>query len=181
MLSALIGTEHSYPTLLLAKQLVDQRFVHPSPLVLRTTPLKLQRPHQIRTNLSHAYSLRSRRDANIWMACEWCERKRSSRITASMDYTTNQQFVLEFLISKFKLVDQRIIPFLSRNPATSRPSLYGPSSFSQKTTSIKNSPVLFLNFFTVRNFLERARFPRCYPCPRLIRHWGFPDMSWFCN
>ena len=33
MLSALIGTEHSYPTLLLAKQLVDQRFVHPGPLV----------------------------------------------------------------------------------------------------------------------------------------------------
>ncbi len=54
MLSALIGTEHSYPTLLLAKQLVDQRFVHPGPLVLGTTLLKLQRPHQIRTNLSRA-------------------------------------------------------------------------------------------------------------------------------
>ena len=44
MLSALIGTEHSYPTLLLAKQLVDQRFVHPGPLVLGTTPLKLLTP-----------------------------------------------------------------------------------------------------------------------------------------
>ena len=59
MLSALIGTEHSYPTLLLAKQLVDQRFVHPGPLVLGTTLLKLQRPHQIRTNLSRAIERKS--------------------------------------------------------------------------------------------------------------------------
>src|SRR3989338_10171437 len=55
MLSALIRTEHSYLALLLAEQLVDQRFVHPGPLVLRTTLLKYQRPHQIWTNLSHAY------------------------------------------------------------------------------------------------------------------------------
>ena len=54
MLSVLIGTKHSYPALLLAEQLADQRFVHPGPLVLGTTPLKYQRPHQIRTNLSHA-------------------------------------------------------------------------------------------------------------------------------
>ena len=54
MLSALIGTEHSYPALLLAEQLADQRFVHPGPLVLGTTLLKFQRPHQIWTNLSHA-------------------------------------------------------------------------------------------------------------------------------
>ncbi len=54
MLSALIGTEHSYPALLLAEQLADQRFVHSGPLVLGTTPLKYQRPHQIWTNLSHA-------------------------------------------------------------------------------------------------------------------------------
>ena len=54
MLSALIRTEHSYPAVLLAEQLVDQRFVHPGPLVLGTTPLKYQRPHQIWTNLSHA-------------------------------------------------------------------------------------------------------------------------------
>ena len=33
MLSALIGTEHSYPALLLAEQLADQRFVHSGPLV----------------------------------------------------------------------------------------------------------------------------------------------------
>ena len=33
MLSALITTEHSYPAMLLAEQLVHQRFVHPGPLV----------------------------------------------------------------------------------------------------------------------------------------------------
>ena len=33
MLSAFITTEHSYPALPLAEQLVDQRFVHPGPLV----------------------------------------------------------------------------------------------------------------------------------------------------
>ena len=33
MLSALIGTEHSYPAVPLAGQLADQRFVHPGPLV----------------------------------------------------------------------------------------------------------------------------------------------------
>ena len=43
MLSALIATEHSYPAMLLAEQLVHQRFVHPGPLVLGTTPLKYQR------------------------------------------------------------------------------------------------------------------------------------------
>src|SRR5580765_2292892 len=40
MLSAVISTEHSYPALLLAEQLEHQRFVHPGPLVLRTSPLK---------------------------------------------------------------------------------------------------------------------------------------------
>jgi hypothetical protein len=54
MLSVLIGTELSYPALLLAEQPADQRFVHPGPLVLGTTLLKYQRPHQIWTNLSHA-------------------------------------------------------------------------------------------------------------------------------
>jgi len=44
MPSALIRTELSYPALPLAGQLVDQRFVHPGPLVLRTTPLKFQTP-----------------------------------------------------------------------------------------------------------------------------------------
>ncbi len=40
MLSALIPTERSYPAMLLAEQLVHQRFVHSGPLVLRTDPLK---------------------------------------------------------------------------------------------------------------------------------------------
>ena len=34
MLSAVITTEHSYPAMLLAEQLVHQRFVHPGPLVM---------------------------------------------------------------------------------------------------------------------------------------------------
>ena len=50
MLSALITTEHSYRAVPLAGQLVDQRFVHPGPLV--------------------TCSLRSQRDANLRMACE---------------------------------------------------------------------------------------------------------------
>jgi len=33
MLSAVIHSEHSYPAVHLAVQLVDQRFVHPGPLV----------------------------------------------------------------------------------------------------------------------------------------------------
>ena len=40
MLSAVILSEHSYPTVPLARQLVHQRFVHPGPLVLGTDPLK---------------------------------------------------------------------------------------------------------------------------------------------
>ena len=53
MLSALIRTEHSYRAMPLAGQLVDQRFVHPGPLVLGTTPLKCERLQQIEPNLSH--------------------------------------------------------------------------------------------------------------------------------
>ncbi len=34
MLSALIPTQHSYPAMLLAEQLVHHRLVHPGPLVL---------------------------------------------------------------------------------------------------------------------------------------------------
>src|ERR1700720_1901484 len=44
MLSALIPSAHSYPAMPLARQLVDQRCVHPGPLVLRTTPLKFPAP-----------------------------------------------------------------------------------------------------------------------------------------
>ena len=53
MLSALIRTKHSYPAMLLAEQLVHQRFVHSGPLVLGTTFLKYPRLRQIETNLSH--------------------------------------------------------------------------------------------------------------------------------
>src|SRR5574337_2212869 len=44
MLSALIPSRHSYPAMQLAPQLGHQRSVHPGPLVLRTTPLKLPAP-----------------------------------------------------------------------------------------------------------------------------------------
>jgi hypothetical protein len=44
MLSAVIPSEHGYRALLLAQQLVDQRSVHPGPLVLRTAPLKSPTP-----------------------------------------------------------------------------------------------------------------------------------------
>src|SRR3989344_7466264 len=40
MLSAVITTRHSYPAVPLAGQLVDQRSVHPGPLVLWATLLK---------------------------------------------------------------------------------------------------------------------------------------------
>ena len=40
MLSAFITSVHSYPAVLLAEQLVHQRFVHPGPLVLGTALLK---------------------------------------------------------------------------------------------------------------------------------------------
>ena len=40
MLSAVIATRHSYPAMLLAEQQVDQRSVHPGPLVLGTNLLK---------------------------------------------------------------------------------------------------------------------------------------------
>jgi hypothetical protein len=44
MLSAVIQSEHSYPAMPLARQLVHQRFVHPGPLVLGTAPLKYPAP-----------------------------------------------------------------------------------------------------------------------------------------
>ena len=44
MLSAVIPSEHSYPAMPLAGQLVHQRFVHPGPLVLGTTPLNPPTP-----------------------------------------------------------------------------------------------------------------------------------------
>src|ERR1700750_1520004 len=44
MLSALIPSVRSYPAMLLAEQLVHQRYVHPGPLVLRTAPLTFHTP-----------------------------------------------------------------------------------------------------------------------------------------
>jgi hypothetical protein len=44
MLSAFIPSERSYPAMLLAEQLVDQRSVHPGPLVLGTALLKFPTP-----------------------------------------------------------------------------------------------------------------------------------------
>jgi hypothetical protein len=40
MLSAVIPSVHSYPAVLLAEQLVHQRYVHPGPLVLGANPVK---------------------------------------------------------------------------------------------------------------------------------------------
>ena len=40
MLSALILSQRSYPAMLLAEQLVHQRYVHPGPLVLGANPVK---------------------------------------------------------------------------------------------------------------------------------------------
>ena len=47
MLSAVIHSQHSYPAVHLAVQLVDQRLVHPGPLVLGTTLVKYRRLQQI--------------------------------------------------------------------------------------------------------------------------------------
>ena len=44
MLSALISSVLSYPTMLLAEQLVHQWYVHPGPLVLGATPLNFPTP-----------------------------------------------------------------------------------------------------------------------------------------
>jgi hypothetical protein len=44
MLSAVILSERSYPTMLLAEQSVHHRFVHPGPLVLGTDPFKSPAP-----------------------------------------------------------------------------------------------------------------------------------------
>ena len=47
MLSEVIRSQHSYPAVLLAEQLVHQRLVHPGPLVLGADLLKFQRLQQI--------------------------------------------------------------------------------------------------------------------------------------
>ena len=47
MLSAVIHSQHSYPAVLLAEQLVHQRLVHSGPLVLGADLLKFRRLQQI--------------------------------------------------------------------------------------------------------------------------------------
>ena len=44
MLSAFIPSVRSYPAVALAGQLIHQRYVHPGPLVLGTTPFKFPTP-----------------------------------------------------------------------------------------------------------------------------------------
>ena len=53
MLSAVIPSILSYPTLWLAPQSVHQWYVHPGPLVLGTNPLNSSTPMADRTELSH--------------------------------------------------------------------------------------------------------------------------------
>src|SRR5512133_3026006 len=48
MLSAVIRSVHSYPAMLLAEQLVHQRYVLSGPLVLRKDPLKYRAPTEDR-------------------------------------------------------------------------------------------------------------------------------------
>ena len=47
MLSAVIPSQHSYPAVPRARQLVHQRLVHPGPLVLGANPFKYQRLQKI--------------------------------------------------------------------------------------------------------------------------------------
>src|SRR3989337_28951 len=65
MLSVLIHTEHSYPALPLARQLVYWRFLHPGPLVLRTAPLKSPAPASDRDRTVSRRSKPSSRTALI--------------------------------------------------------------------------------------------------------------------
>ncbi len=65
MLSAFIPSERSYPAMLLAEQLVDQRFVHPGPLVLGTALLKYPTPTADRDRTVSRRSEPSSRNALI--------------------------------------------------------------------------------------------------------------------
>ena len=58
MLSAVIHSVRSYPAMLLAEQLVHQRFVHPGPLVLGAALLNIltpetYQPRSLQGNLSN--------------------------------------------------------------------------------------------------------------------------------
>ena len=63
MLSAFIPSERSYPAVVLADQLVHQRFVHSGPLVLRTNPFKFPTPTTDRDRTVSRRSEPSSRDA----------------------------------------------------------------------------------------------------------------------
>src|SRR4030042_311186 len=65
MLSAVIQSEHSYPAMPLARQLVHQRFVHPGPLVLGKEPLKYPAPTEDRDRTVSRRSKPSSRTALI--------------------------------------------------------------------------------------------------------------------
>jgi hypothetical protein len=65
MLSAVIQSEHSYPAMPLARQLVHQRFVHPGPLVLGKDPLKYPAPTEDRDRTVSRRSKPSSRTALI--------------------------------------------------------------------------------------------------------------------
>jgi hypothetical protein len=65
MLSAVIQSEHSYPAVPLARQLVHQRFVHPGPLVLGKGPLRYPPPTEDRDRTVSRRSKPSSRTALI--------------------------------------------------------------------------------------------------------------------
>ena len=65
MLSAVILSEHSYPAMPLARQLVHQRFVHPGPLVLGTDLFKFPTPAEDRDQTVSRRSEPSSRSALI--------------------------------------------------------------------------------------------------------------------
>ena len=65
MLSAFIPSERSYPAMLLAEQLVDQRFVQPGPLVLGSALLKYPPPTADRDRTVSRRSEPSSRNALI--------------------------------------------------------------------------------------------------------------------
>src|SRR5687767_15608556 len=65
MPSALIPSELGYPAVLLAEQLVHQRFVHPGPLVLGTAPRKYPPPTSDRDRTVSRRSKPSSRTALI--------------------------------------------------------------------------------------------------------------------
>ena len=63
MLSAFIPSVRSYPAVALAGQLIHQRYVHPGPLVLGTTPFKFPTPTTDRDRTVSRRSDPSSRDA----------------------------------------------------------------------------------------------------------------------